>query len=213
VVPTRPTRFIIAAVLFAVGAGCGSSATQEHAQDQPQEDALCLPDGYYEANGYGGAVGITPEGVTTPVTAQPPIEKLRAALIRDLPCSFTGLDYRVTESPVVYLSPLTSTERDAMANIATALPELAITLAPGRQSLAAAEAQRASVQTALHDFTFHFASEGIDQDGRVTVEVAGLDPDTIDPMKRSIVAAALGTYGAHTVEPSVAITAEFHGFP
>ncbi|MEY2583821.1 MAG: hypothetical protein QOE09_3670 [Ilumatobacteraceae bacterium] len=200
--------------MFAVGAGCGSSARQEHVQDQPQEDALCLPDGYYAANGYGAAVGMTPEGVTTPVTAQPPIEKLRAALIRDLPCSFTGLDYRIAGSPVVYLSPLTSTERDAMADIATTVPELNITVVSGRQSLAAAEAQRTSIHNALlRDFTFHSASEGINEDGQVTVEVAGLDPDTIEPMKQAIVGAALGTYGAHTVEPSVTVSAEFHGFP
>jgi hypothetical protein len=214
VVPTRRARFIIACAVFAVGAGCGSSARQEHVQDQPQEDVLCLPDGYYEANGYGGAVGVTLDGITTPVTAQPPIEKLRAALIRDLPCSFTGLDYRVAASPVVYLSPLTSTERDAMADIAKTVPELNIMLVAARQSLAAAEAQRTSIHNALlRDFTFHSASEGINQDGQVTIEVAGLDPDTIETMKQAIVAAALDTYGAHTVEPSVTVSAEFHGFP
>jgi hypothetical protein len=193
---------IVALLLAVLAAGCGSPVTGDR--------ALCLRDDYYERY----LPPATPEGMTTagvPV-AQPrsPVSDLRVALLRDLPCTFTDLDYRVESAPVVSVSPLTAVERATIARIAAGLPSLHVTVVEGRQSLAAAEAQEGEISNVLHGFRFAFSAVGVDHDGRLVVEIGGVPFVNHESVRRAVVGAAITTPGTK-IAPRVTITVE-HGY-
>jgi hypothetical protein len=190
---------MLALLPLALGSGCGSSAGSK--------DALCLRDDYYEQY----LPSATPQGITPsgqPVAQPPsPINDLRVALLKALPCSFTDLDERVAGAPVVSVSPLTSTEREAVAKIATTFPQLHVTVVAARQSLAVAEAQEGEISNALHNFRFAFSATSVDHDGQVVVDIGGVPYVDQEAMRRAIVGAAITTEGAHSA-PRVTITVE-----
>jgi len=149
---------------------------------------------------------------------QSPFALMQQALIREVPCAFTGLEFTgdpsstgLEERPVepaqytVRVAPLGPAELAAIDKVEADFPDFELVGVEARQSYAEADVQIHSISAAIGHYN---SGVGMERDGSVTAEVYGVPEDQIAEVRARIA----DSTEDDAVQPTVSVTSEPSSF-